>query len=263
MDKPEVFISLKSWGDFLEFTANEFDCSNLGLLIAKHRPAPGFGVLAQLLKASTNIGSALVSGHRHVGIYTDIRWDLRINDEQATVVRVDRSQPKDEMRQYKSLSIAQYVKLLRGLLGPKWHPGSVYFMFRSPKITRPYKQLFRVNLIGTQGAIRQYFRQHIGNQQHTFLFGKLGIDGGVGESPETRPLQRQARHCNQDDHGPRGLCLANDAAHKRLSLCGWSLPQEIIAAQFHNNKIGLISSQQRTGSRARLARGITRYACVH
>lgn len=142
MDKPEGFISVKSWGEFLEYTASEFGCSNLGLLIAKHRPPLGFGVLAQLLKASPDIGSALMSAHRHVGIYTDTRWDLRVDKEQAFVVRLDRSQYVGKMRQNESLSIGQYVKLLKGLLGPKWHPEAVYFMFRPPKNTQAYKQFF-------------------------------------------------------------------------------------------------------------------------
>ena len=142
MDKPEAFISTESWSDFLEFTAREFDCSNFGLLIAKHRPPLGFGVLAQLLKASPDVGSALVNGHRHVGIFTDLRWDLRVDSEHATVVRVDRLQLEGDKRQHKSLSIAQYFKLLKGLLGPQWRPGSIYFMFRPPKNIRHYKQFF-------------------------------------------------------------------------------------------------------------------------
>jgi AraC-like DNA-binding protein len=142
MDKPEAFISSASWSYFLEYTASQFDCSYLGLLIAKHRPPLGFGVLAQLIKACPDVGTALAKGHQHVGIFTDLRWDLRIYNELATVARVDRLQLEGEMRQHKSLSIAQYFKLLKGLLGPQWCPGSIYFMFSPPKNIRHYKQFF-------------------------------------------------------------------------------------------------------------------------
>ena len=142
LDKPEGFISSKSWSDFLEYTASEIDCSYLALLIARYRPPLGFGVLAQLLKASPDVGSALIKGHQHAGIYTDLRWDLRIEKEHATVIRVDRMQLDGEIRQHKSLSIAQYVKLLKGLLGPQWHPASVHFMFSPPKTISYYKQFF-------------------------------------------------------------------------------------------------------------------------
>ena len=95
-----------------------------------------------MLKASPDVGSALIKGHQHVGIFTDLRWDLRIEKEHATVLRVDRLQLNGEMRQHKSLSIAQYVKLLKGLLGPQWHPGAVYFMFSPPQNIRQYKAFF-------------------------------------------------------------------------------------------------------------------------
>jgi len=55
----------------LEAAASEFDCSYLGLLIAKHRPPLGFGGLAQWLKASPDLGTALTKGHEHVGIFMD------------------------------------------------------------------------------------------------------------------------------------------------------------------------------------------------
>lgn len=142
IDKPEGFISSKSWGNFLESAASDFDCSYLGLLIAKHRPALGFGVLAQLLKASPDLGTALTKGHQHVGIFTDLRWDLSVDKEHATVVRVDRFQHDGDIRQHKSLSIAQYVKLVKGLLGAQWHPDSVHFIFSPPHDIQHYKQFF-------------------------------------------------------------------------------------------------------------------------
>ncbi len=59
MDNPqEEYISTIAYADFLTHVAEKYNCPELGLLIAKHRPKTRFGLLTHLLLASPDVGTA-------------------------------------------------------------------------------------------------------------------------------------------------------------------------------------------------------------
>lgn len=141
--KPDGFISLESFMGFLEAAVLEYDCPHFGLIIARHRPKFGFGILAQFIKASPDIGTALENVHRHVQIMTHTRWDLRKQYGQATLVRIERQVFEQKHDQMQLLSIAQYYQLLRGLIGDNWRSTSVSFSFSAPRDKQQYKRFFQ------------------------------------------------------------------------------------------------------------------------
>jgi AraC-like DNA-binding protein len=144
IDKTEGFISLNAFVSFLEAAALEFECPHFALLIAKHRPKLGFGVLGQLLKASPDVGTALRKAHRHVAIVTEnTRWDVLVEFGQASIVRYERHPLEQPQQQMLSLSIAQYYQLLKGLMGGQWRATSVSFSFPAPPDKQEYKRFFQ------------------------------------------------------------------------------------------------------------------------
>lgn len=131
--------------DVLESAAEEFDCPHFGLIVAKYRPSLAFGVLAQLMKASPNIGVALQTAHRRLNLFTQSSlWDIQTNADAATISRVNRYPFRNSSIQMQSLGIGSYFKLLQALTEPGWHPTSVSFMQPAPPPASRlyYRQLF-------------------------------------------------------------------------------------------------------------------------
>ena len=144
IEKPEGFLSLQSFVNCLEAVASEYDCPHFALLIARHRPALGFGVLGQLIKASPNVGAAMRNSHRHLKLLSENSlWDIEVESGLATLKRSQRHTLAGKQQQMLSLSIAQYFQLLRSLMGPGWLPASVSFTFRPSAGRQEYKRFFQ------------------------------------------------------------------------------------------------------------------------
>ena len=130
--------------EFLESAAEEFDCPHFGLLVASHRPSLAYGVLAQLIKASPDVGTALEHAHRRLLVFTQTSlWNIEVEADTAALVRANRNPIERSMVQTQSLAIGSYFKLLKALLGPNWHPLSVSFTYPSPVSERFHKHLFQ------------------------------------------------------------------------------------------------------------------------
>ena len=109
LDATQGLLPLTGLVEFLEYSAKEFKCPHFALLIAKHRPALGFGVLTHLLNASPDVETALVMGHRHAQLLNPARtWSLETDLRYALIKRVDHSGHGSGMSQMLTLTIAQY-----------------------------------------------------------------------------------------------------------------------------------------------------------
>lgn len=139
------YLPAQSVVDFMESAAVEFNCPHFGLLVAQYRPSLAFGVLAQLIKASPNIGVALNTAQRRLNLFTQSSlWDIQINTDVAVISRENRYPFKGSSTQMETLGIASYFKLLKALAEPDWHPTSVSFRRQAPPAAsrQYYRQLF-------------------------------------------------------------------------------------------------------------------------
>ncbi len=144
LDKPEGFIYMSDFINFLNATALKYECPDLGLRIAECRPKTRFGVLTLLLHVSPDVGTALRNGHRFIRLFTETtEWDLEINSAIARIIRNNRYNFSDDLTQLHILSIAQYIELLIAFMGRTWHASAIYFTHSAPEITHYYEKIFR------------------------------------------------------------------------------------------------------------------------
>lgn len=147
LKKSENYVSAVVITEFLEAAAHEFDCPHFAILLARHRPNLAFGVLAQIIKASPDVGTALTNAHRHLRMWTQATgWELETQGEQAILIRTAHYQATGSMRQAVLLSLAIYTRLLQGLLGPNWSPEVVNFTMNAPSELQYYRRFFRAKL---------------------------------------------------------------------------------------------------------------------
>lgn len=162
MDDPQQeYISTIAYADFLTHVAEKYNCPELGLLIAKHRPKTRFGLLTHLLLASPDVGTALRKGHKHLKLWTESTiWELGTESGYAQITRKDRYPFGRDLTQLHSLSIAQYFELLTALLGREWHPSAVYFIQKAPEDDRFYRHFFKSPVYFEQTFNGLFFPEH-------------------------------------------------------------------------------------------------------
>ena len=147
LDNPLGLLPLTALTEFLEYGAQQFKCPHFAILINKHRPALGFGVLTHILNASPDVETALVIGNRHAQLLNPARtWTLETDSRHALVKRIDHSGYGSEMTQMLALTLGQYFNLVQGLKGPSWRATSISFIFPEPPDPKPYRQFFGTHI---------------------------------------------------------------------------------------------------------------------
>ena len=139
----EGYISQTQLLNFIEYLADEYSCPHFGLLLAKHRPALGFGVLNQVIKTAPNLRAALEVGHKYLSTMTQATsWSLQVDGAVVRVVRIDLHPIPGRMQQMQMTSLGQYYRLLKALQGPDWSPEAVYFTQPQPAELQQFKRFF-------------------------------------------------------------------------------------------------------------------------
>lgn len=174
------FVPLVPVIELLEESAEVFQYPLLGLEIARRRPPTAFGILTYLVKASPDVRYALSHGNRYGGLLNPTRtWVAMEQGKYVTIKRVDLSGYTGPMKQYLSLSIAQYFKLVQALCGRDWHAEEVSFTFSVKGQQREYKRYLdtHVRFSADTNSIR-FASEHLDRKLPSFDGGLLRIVEG-------------------------------------------------------------------------------------
>ena len=144
LESPEGFLTHYQVINFLETVAERFDCQHFGFLVGKHQPPLQLGQVAQVLKLSPNLHSALENAFNYQALYSEQnRHELVIEGGYASFIRRDRTPFHGRAVQLHTLGIVQLIKMFRALCGSHWNASSISFAHGAPKEKRQYQRLFQ------------------------------------------------------------------------------------------------------------------------
>ena len=233
LDNTQGLLPLSGLVEFLEYSAKAFKCPHFALLIAKHRPALGFGVLTHLLNASPDVETALVMGHRHAQLLNPARtWSLETDLRYALIKRVDQSGNASGMSQMLTLTIAQYFRMLEALMVPLWRATSISFIFPKPPSPKPYRDFF-----GT----RVLFGQDFDSIHFPVSDLKTRIPT---HDPEL--LQVIEKHITELEQNPEG----RDLTSKAERIISPAMGSDLCTIQFVANRLNMHSKALQRGLKA-------------
>jgi AraC-like DNA-binding protein len=139
----EGFLSHYQVINFLETVAERFDCQHFGFLVGKHQAPLQLGPVAQVVRLSPNVQSALQNGIHYTKLYGQIaEHKIVIEDGYAIVIRRDRKPFPGSAAQLHTLGLVQIFKLLKALCGEHWLPTSVSFAHAAPREKQRYLRFF-------------------------------------------------------------------------------------------------------------------------
>jgi AraC-like DNA-binding protein len=140
---PEGFLTHVQVISFLEGTARFFDCPHFGLLVGKHQPPLSFGLLAQVIRLSPDLRTALEKGMMYESLYSQlVGHSLIVEGGYAQFTRWDRRTYTGSATQLHTIGIIQLYKILKAICGPRWSATSVSFAFPKPREHRQYRLFF-------------------------------------------------------------------------------------------------------------------------
>ena len=143
LTSPEGFLSHYKVINFLETVAERFDCPHFGFLAGKYQAPLQLGPVAQVVRLSPNVQSALHNGMHYAKLYSQVaKHEIVIEDGYAIFIRRDRKPFRGSAVQLHTLGLVQLFKLLKALCGEHWLPTSVSFAHMAPREKERYQRFF-------------------------------------------------------------------------------------------------------------------------
>jgi hypothetical protein len=143
LSAPKVFLNHHQVIGFLQAVAEHFDCQHFGLLVGKHQPPLSFGLLAQVIRLSPDLRTALEKGMLYESFYSQlVGHSLIVEDGYAQFTRWDRRTYPGSAAQLHTIGIVQLYKILKAICGSSWSATSVSFAFPKPRELRQYQRFF-------------------------------------------------------------------------------------------------------------------------
>jgi AraC-like DNA-binding protein len=143
LSAPKVFLNHHQVIGFLQAVAEHFDCQHFGLLVGKHQPPLSFGLLAQVIRLSPDLRTALEKGMLYESFYSQlVGHSLIVEDGYAQFTRWDRRTYPGSAAQLHTIGIVQLYKILKAICGSSWSATSVAFTFPKPRELRQYQRFF-------------------------------------------------------------------------------------------------------------------------
>ena len=143
LSAPKDFLTHIQVINFLQAVAERFDCQHFGLLVGKHQSPLSFGLLAQVIRLSPDLRTALEKGMLYESLYSQlVGHSLIVEDGYAQFTRWDRRTYPDSAAQLHTIGIVQLYKILKAICGSSWSATSVAFTFPKPRELRQYQRFF-------------------------------------------------------------------------------------------------------------------------
>ena len=143
LSAPKGFLTHIQVINFLQAVAERFDCHHFGLLVGKHQPPLSFGLLAQVIRLSPDLRTALEKGMLYESFYSQlVGHSLIVEDGYAQFTRWDRRTYPGSAAQLHTIGIVQLYKILKAICGSHWSATSVAFTYPAPREFSQYQQFF-------------------------------------------------------------------------------------------------------------------------
>ncbi len=146
-DHPDNLIPFRQGSRLLGLCVDLTGCAHLGLLIGRHTPLESLGIVADLIKVSPNVRSALQLLSRYLTLSDGGGLATLSEDSRFASYSYALYEPGVECAEVVyDLVLASIWNIVRALCGNRWLPHEIQFMRRRPPDTRPYRGFLRAPL---------------------------------------------------------------------------------------------------------------------
>ncbi|WP_026035494.1 AraC family transcriptional regulator [Cupriavidus sp. BIS7] len=146
LENPETLIPSHAVRELLEITAQATGAEDFALRLAARRTFSNLGPISLVLKEEPTPRQALNTLCRYLKLLS-AALVTRVEDAgEAVIIREDLlPSPGLSTRQAMELAMGVTFRMLRELIGPRWHPQQVCFTHRPPADMSPYRAFFGRN----------------------------------------------------------------------------------------------------------------------
>ena len=147
-DNPENRVSFARAGALLEACVAATGVPHFGLLAGSRFDLSMLGVLAQLMRSSDSVRTALqqLVRHLHLNDRGAVGFMVDLNRERFALGYAIYRSDTPGIDQIYDLAMANGVQIMRSLCGPAWKPTLVSFAHGTPPDVAPYNRYFRAPL---------------------------------------------------------------------------------------------------------------------
>jgi AraC-like DNA-binding protein len=133
LSEPDMRLKAADFGRLLELSAAETGCETFGLRMAQLRRTSDFGALSLLISHQATVRDVLATLARYSDVINEA-LSLSIDEFGRTaIIREELLAVRGGIaRQGDELAVGVIARMLRALLGDRWHPLAVHFVHEPP-----------------------------------------------------------------------------------------------------------------------------------
>lgn len=151
IEDPDQFISLHSYVELLELSANLAKCPDFGLRLSRGWDIRTLGPIGLLALNEPDVEQALLTISKYLYLHNEgLHLTVDVMDELSRLSCHIDITTLHSLKQSAELSVGVGVNVLRLLLGVEWNPTDVYFAHAAPKDTSLYRLIFRAPIYFNQ-----------------------------------------------------------------------------------------------------------------
>lgn len=149
--QPDTLIPFSSMVSLLELAAEQLNAPNFGLLLGANQNVNALGSLGALLLQCGTVREALIMAQRYIAVHSQAEyWRLQESEHLAYVERFAVSLEVSHARQFKELSFAVCLKLIKTIIKGSVNIERLEFAHSPISDSAVYKALFSCDVVFNQ-----------------------------------------------------------------------------------------------------------------
>lgn len=161
LNAPDTMIPFTVMVKLLEHSAEQLNCPNFGLILGMNQSADALGNLGLLMLHCSNVREVLTKAQRYMAVHSQAEyWQLKEEGELAFVERFSVSQDISHARQFKELSFAVCLKLMRTIIKGSVSMERLELAHAPISDISAYKKLFGCDVLFNQEHDRLVVKRH-------------------------------------------------------------------------------------------------------
>lgn len=162
LSHPDTMIAFSALVQLLELAADQLNCPDFGLKLGISQSAEALGSLGILILHCRTIREALTGAQRFMAVHSQAEyWRLQESEHLAFVERFSVSQDVSHARQFKELSFAVCLKLVKTLIKGKVKLERLELAHAPISDVSSYKKLFGCDVLFNQEHDRIVAQRHV------------------------------------------------------------------------------------------------------
>lgn len=159
---PDTMIAFSALVELLELAAEQLSCPDFGLKLGFNQSAEALGSLGILILHCHTIREALTGAQRYMAVHSQAEyWRLEETEQLAFVERFSVSQDISHARQFKELSFAVCLKLVKTLIKGNVKLERLELAHSPISDVSSYKKLFGCDVLFNQERDRIVVQRHV------------------------------------------------------------------------------------------------------